>query len=162
MRGRHEQDIHKMNEKLEREVVAEEAQAVELLEADKERKLRELKDRHAAELVARSKDMSPEEVQQVFEERCLFWRPGIDCRFFVIIPWRSLVCRAFGIRIEFQVVTWNRTKLTGVLWRVSQHVKLILSRSFVMFIWSAAFDSPPTRTGWNNGKDGRRKATTTG
>ena len=56
----------------EKEVVAEEAQAVELLEADKERKLRELKDRHAAELAARSKDMSPEEVQQVFEERCLF------------------------------------------------------------------------------------------
>jgi len=45
---------------------------VELLEADKERKLRELKDRHAAELAARSKDMSPEEVQQVFEKRCLF------------------------------------------------------------------------------------------
>lgn len=72
MRDRHEQDTHKMNEKLEKEVVAEEAQAVELLEADKERKLRELKDRHAAELAARSKDMSPEEVQQVFEERCLF------------------------------------------------------------------------------------------
>lgn len=71
MRDRHEQDTHQMNEKLEREVVAEEAQAVELLEADRERKLRELKDRHAAELAARSKDMSPEEVQQVFEERCL-------------------------------------------------------------------------------------------
>ena len=72
MRERHEQDTHKINEKLEREVVTEEAQAVELLEADKERKLRELKDRHAAELAARSKDMSPEEVQQVFEERSLF------------------------------------------------------------------------------------------
>jgi len=72
MRERHEQDTHKVNEKLEREVVAEEAQAVELLKADEERKLRELKDRHAAELAARSKDMSPEEVQQVFRKRCLF------------------------------------------------------------------------------------------
>ena len=72
MRERHEQDTHKMNEKLEREVVAEEAQTVELLKADEERKLRELKDRHAAELAARSKDMSPEEVQQVLKKRCLF------------------------------------------------------------------------------------------
>ena len=72
MRERHEQDTHKMNEKLEREVVTEEAQAVELLEADRERKLRELKDRHAAELAARSKDMSPEEVQQVLKNVVFF------------------------------------------------------------------------------------------
>lgn len=65
MRERHEQDTLKVNEKLERELAAEEAQAVEHLEADKERRLRELKDRHAAELAARSKDMSPEEVQQL-------------------------------------------------------------------------------------------------
>jgi len=77
MRDRHEQDTHKMDEKLEREAVAEEAQATELLEVDKERKLRELKDRHAAELAARSKDMSPEEVQQVFEERCLLFSTKI-------------------------------------------------------------------------------------
>lgn len=68
MRDRHEQDTLKVNEKLERELAAEEAQAMEHLEADKERRLRELKDRHAAELAARSKDMSPEEVQQVRQE----------------------------------------------------------------------------------------------
>ena len=72
MRERHEQDTHKMDDKLEREVATEEAQAVELLEAEKERRLRELKDRHAAELAARSKDMSPEEVQQVLIEHGLF------------------------------------------------------------------------------------------
>ena len=65
MRERHEQDTHKINEKLEREVVSEEGQAVEVLDAEKERRLRELKDRHAAELAARSKDMSPDEVQSV-------------------------------------------------------------------------------------------------
>lgn len=65
MRERHEQDTHRTNEKLERELATEEAQAVELLDAEKERRLRELKDRHAAELAARAKDMSPEEVQQV-------------------------------------------------------------------------------------------------
>ena len=65
MRERHEQDTHKMSEKLEREVATDEEQAVELLEADKGRRLRELKDRQAAELAARSKDMSAEEVQQV-------------------------------------------------------------------------------------------------
>ena len=54
-----------MNEKLERELASEESQAVEVLEAEKGRRLRELKDRHAAEMAARSKDMSPEEVQQV-------------------------------------------------------------------------------------------------
>lgn len=71
MRDRHEQDTLKVNEKLERELAAEEAQAMEHLEADKERRLRELKDRHAAELAARSKDMSPEEVQQVRQESLL-------------------------------------------------------------------------------------------
>lgn len=65
MRSRHEEDTHKMNEKLERELVAEEDQALELLDAEKGRRLRELKERHAAELAARSKEMSPEEVQQV-------------------------------------------------------------------------------------------------
>lgn len=65
MRERHEQDTRKTNEKLERELKAEEEQAIELLDAEKGRRLRELKDRHAAELAARSKDMSPEEVQQV-------------------------------------------------------------------------------------------------
>lgn len=68
MRERHEQDTHRTNEKLERELATEEAQAVELLDAEKERRLRELKDRHAAELAARAKDMSPEEVQQVLGE----------------------------------------------------------------------------------------------
>lgn len=77
MRERHEQDTHKMDDKLEREVVTEEAQAVELLEAEKERRLRELKDRHAAELAARSKDMSSEEVQQVFIAHDLF---SISCK----------------------------------------------------------------------------------
>ena len=65
MRERHEQDTQKTNEKLERELAAEEDQAVEMLEAEKGRRLRELKDRHAAEMAARSKDMSPEDVQQV-------------------------------------------------------------------------------------------------
>lgn len=65
MRSRHEEDTHKLNEKLERELAAEEDQALELLDAEKGRRLRELKERHAAELAARSKEMSPEEVQQV-------------------------------------------------------------------------------------------------
>ena len=65
MRERHEQDTQKTNEKLERELAAEEDQAAEMLEAEKGRRLRELKDRHAAEMAARSKDMSPEDVQQV-------------------------------------------------------------------------------------------------
>lgn len=65
MRERHEQDTEKTNEKLERELAAEEDQAAEMLEAEKGRRLRELKDRHAAEMAARSKDMSPEDVQQV-------------------------------------------------------------------------------------------------
>lgn len=65
MRERHEQDTQKTNEKLERELAAGEDQAVEMLEAEKGRRLRELKDRHAAEMAARSKDMSPEDVQQV-------------------------------------------------------------------------------------------------
>ena len=65
MRERHEQDAQKTNEKLERELAAEEDQAAEMLEAEKGRRLRELKDRHAAEMAARSKDMSAEDVQQV-------------------------------------------------------------------------------------------------
>ena len=88
MRDRHEQDTHKMNEKLEREVVAEEAQAVELLEADKERKLRELKDRHAAELAARSNDMSPEEVQQVFQERLSFFLLFQNVQMFLLCSYK--------------------------------------------------------------------------
>lgn len=65
MRSRHEEDTHKLNEKLERELAAEEDQALELLDAEKGRRLRELKERHAAELAARSKEMSPEEVHQL-------------------------------------------------------------------------------------------------
>ena len=72
MRERHERDALKTNEKLERQLMAEEEQALESVESERERKLRELKDRQAAELAARSKEMSQEEVQQV----CSLGSPG--------------------------------------------------------------------------------------
>ena len=65
MRVRHTEDSQKYKEKVEKELNLEEDEATAVLDNEKARKLRQIKDRQAAELAARAKDMNPEEMQQV-------------------------------------------------------------------------------------------------
>lgn len=65
MKLRHDEEAQNMKEKLNKELKKDEDAALNEFDAETERHMREIKDRHAAEISARSDAMSPEELQQV-------------------------------------------------------------------------------------------------
>ena len=65
MKARHEEESQKVANKLQKELEADLEMAEQATNEEKQRKLRELKNKQGAELSARAQDMTAEETQQV-------------------------------------------------------------------------------------------------
>jgi len=67
MKLRHNEESQKLKDKVSKELKKEEEASLKEFDAEKERQMRQIKDRHAAEISARSDAMSPEELQEVHD-----------------------------------------------------------------------------------------------
>lgn len=72
MKLRHQEEIQKLKEKLNNELKNGEDVAMNDMDAETQRKMRQIKDRHAAEISARSNAMTPEELQRVIRSLSFF------------------------------------------------------------------------------------------